>query len=274
MKWLSSLRRDSAESDAPSAAADPGDAPTGPSLISTLVDSQSPAPVPTPSTEPLVSTCGDGGPAGQPVPVDGAAHENSAEPAGPQDAGRNQTAGPATDLAVTDALVKLRDELLQKQQSLGDEQRALNDLFSTRLRSDEAQGRAVEKLHDELRQYKANFIRQQLLPVLKEVIFCHDFVVAQMERSASASEEKPERAALEATRQMLIDLLFKYDVEPFRTEDERFDPKSQQCTQTVPSPRSEADKTVATRGLPGFRGPEGIVRREQVTVYKFTPGAD
>lgn len=276
MKWLSSLRRESAESEAPSAAADPGDAPTGSSPVSTLVDSQSPAtmPTPAPSAEPQVSACGDGGPAGQPVPVDGAAHENSAELACQPDAAGNQTAGPATESPLTEALVKLRDELLQKQQSLGDEQRALNELFTTRLRSDDAQARAVEKLHDELRQYKTNFIRQQLLPVLKEVIFCHDFVVAQMDRFASASEEKPERAVLEATRQMLIDLLFKYDVEPFRTEEERFDPKTQQCTQTVPSPRTEADKTVATRGLPGFRGPEGIVRREQVSVYKFTPGAD
>jgi molecular chaperone GrpE (heat shock protein) len=80
--------------------------------------------------------------------------------------------------------------------------------------------------------------------------------------------------ALEAVRQMLVDLMFKYDVEPFRSESEQFDPKSQQCVQTVATTEPAADKTIASRRAEGFRSPEGIVRREQVSVYKFTPGAD
>src|SRR5262249_55190677 len=126
------------------------------------------------------------------------------------------------------------------------------------------------------RQYKSNFVRQQLLPLLKEVIFCHDFLTAQIERLAAVTEDAGASAsrALAAAQQMLADLMFKYDVEPFRADGEQFDPKWQQCTQTIPTDRSEADKTLASRGLTGFRSPEGVVRREQVTVYKFTPGAE
>lgn len=204
---------------------------------------------------------------------DGTAPTTTAEIASPPTAPGELPSISANEHPLASALEKLQADLLETRQALTTEQRNLNELFSTRLRSDEAQGRAVEKLHDELRQYKANFIRQQLLPLLKEVIFCHDFVVAQINRLESNADAGAATAPLDATRQMLIDLLFKYDVEPFRTEDERFDPKSQQCTQTFATPEAESDKTVAARGLPGFRGPDGIVRREQVTVYKFTPGA-
>lgn len=167
-------------------------------------------------------------------------------------------------------LETMRAELAAGQEQLRDDQKALNELFATRLRSDEAQGRAVERLYDELRQYKTNFVRQQLLPLLKEVIFCHDFLTGQIERLAAGLDAADPAAA----RQMLTDLLFKYDVEPYRSEADTFDPKQQQCTRTIPTGRNELDRTIAARGLEGFRSGNELVRREQVSVYKFTPGAE
>lgn len=167
------------------------------------------------------------------------------------------------------------DELVSDQRQVADRQRQLNELFATRLRSDEAQAKAVEKLHDELRQYRSNFVRQQTLPLLKEVIYCHDFLSNELRRAQDAGGDAGTGSvrALDVARQMLLDLLFKYDVEPYRNEDEPFDPKSQQCSQTLPTDRAELDKQIAGRGLEGFRGPDGIVRREQVSVYRFQPAA-
>jgi len=161
-------------------------------------------------------------------------------------------------------------------QPLGDAQKALQEQFASRIRSDEVQAKALETLHDDLKQYKANFVRQQMLPLLKEVIFCHDFVASQVDRASTdeAASGTPAVSALAATKQMLLDLLFKYDVEPYQGEGEQFDPKNQQCARTVPTGRADADKTIAGRMQAGFRSPDGIVRREQVTVYKFTPGAE
>jgi molecular chaperone GrpE (heat shock protein) len=271
MKWLPSLRRETSESEAPNVTVGEPEtsavlAPFVPTMVDPLIASTSA------ETERPRS---DEGTAVRPsIPADTAEDSAAADIASRQTIVNDAAGGPANRIDISETLEKVREDLLRKQQELNDAQRALNELFSTRLRSDEAQARAVEKLHDELRQYKANFVRQQLLPMLKEVIFCHDFVSAHMERLASENIEQPGHRPLEATRQMLIDLLFKYDVEPYRSEGEPFDPKTQQCTHTIPIDRPEADKTVATRGLPGFRGPEGIVRREQVSVYKFTPGAD
>ncbi|MFN0052619.1 MAG: nucleotide exchange factor GrpE [Planctomycetales bacterium] len=177
-----------------------------------------------------------------------------------------------------DELRKGLNSIRERQGQLGDDQRALSEMFTSRLRSDDVQARAVEKLHDELRGYKTAFVRQQMLPLLKEVIFCHDFVSGELARlstdESASSSESPAVRALAMTGQMLLDLLFKYDVEPFRSAAEQFDPKTQQCMRTVPCDRAELDKTIAARGLTGFCGPEAVIRREQVSVYKHTPGAN
>lgn len=161
---------------------------------------------------------------------------------------------------------------------LATEQAALRELFDARLRSDEVQGKMLERLHDELQQYKGNFVRQSLIPLLKEAIFCHDFVVQQADKvrslppeSGGASPASTQQAtqALEAVRQMLVDLLFKFDVEPYRGEGELFDPRRQQCLRTIPTDQPELDRRVAALGAIGFQQGEAILRREHVSVYKY-----
>lgn len=165
------------------------------------------------------------------------------------------------------------DEILQRQQEL-------LRLFESRIHSDEVQGKTLEKLHDELRQYKTNFIRQELMPFFKDVIFCHDFLCNEMSRlqNCPGRSERPGQSpddditrSLDHARQMLVDLLFKYDIEPYRGEGDQFDPKLQQCAKTVPTDVVEHDKKLAAAVLPGFKSPDTIVRREQVMVHKYRP---
>jgi hypothetical protein len=285
MKWLSNLRRETPEESGPAAVAAENSMPnpagpnfTGPN--STGPNSTGPNPT---GTEFAAASTGVSPPG--PPPVDASVArsggEQSAQCGNPPAASET----PAGEIAAASApaaesleapvdfpalLETIRAELTAGQAQLRDDQQALNELFATRLRSDEAQGRAVERLYDELRQYKTNFVRQQILPLLKEVIFCHDFLTGQIERLAVDGGAADPAAA----RQMLTDLLFKYDVEPYRSEADTFDPKQQQCTRTIPTGRSELDKTIAARGLEGFRSENELVRREQVSVYKFTPGAE
>lgn len=176
--------------------------------------------------------------------------------------------------AVTDAAPSRTEDAVRPLEEIAARQQELNRLFESRIRSDEVQAKTLERLHDELRQYKANFIRQEMLPLFKDVIFCHDFVVREIERQRSAPSTAGDAAAqgvkaLEILSQMLLDLLFKYDIEPYRCEGDQFDAKRQQCARTVPTEAPDRDKFIAELGLSGFESPEGIIRREQVTVYKF-----
>jgi molecular chaperone GrpE (heat shock protein) len=261
MKWLSSLRRDAAESpDGGVQAEVPVTAPVA-ETIRRLDDPEAGPP--------------EGEATSAPIPAETRAADTPTET-------RSETSPNISPVASAESLTGesvqeiVTGAIRSALQPLGEGQKALQDQFAARIRSDEVQAKALETLHDDLKQYKSNFVRQQMLPLLKEVIFCHDFVAAQFERASGeeASAASPATNALSATKQMLLDLLFKYDVEPFQGESEQFDPKNQQCARTVPTGRAEADKMIAGRVQAGFRSPDGIVRREQVTVFKFTPGAE
>ena len=151
----------------------------------------------------------------------------------------------------------------------------LRELFESKIRSDETQAKALEKLHDQLGEYKANFVRQEMMPLLRDLIYCHD--VAEDEAGRARKDAAPPTAegmarAFDHLRQMVADVLSKYDVEPFRAAGPEFDRREQQCVRTVPTGESADDKKVAAVGVLGFRLGEQIIRKEQVTVYKYTPG--
>lgn len=164
--------------------------------------------------------------------------------------------------------------LMPKVEEVVTRQQDLLRMFESRLRSDDVQAKALERLHDELRQYKTNFIRQEMAPLFKDVIFCHDFVTKELARLKQAQPDAgvaalPACRSFEMLGQMLLDLLFKYDIEPFRMEGEQFDAKRQQCAQTIPTDDAARDKVIADQGVVGFQSPDGIIRREQVSVYKY-----
>lgn len=150
----------------------------------------------------------------------------------------------------------------------------LKRLFESRIRNDEVQAKAFERLHDELQGYKQNFVRQEVMPLLKDVIYCYDLAAKETERIRGEESDSASDASfktLEVVEQMLLDILFKFDVEPFRGEADQFDPKTQQCVRTEPTDVEDNDKRIVMAGLSGFRSGETIVRREQVTVYKYKP---
>jgi molecular chaperone GrpE (heat shock protein) len=178
---------------------------------------------------------------------------------------------PGDDAALPSAL----EDIVKKTGDIGNRLEDLYQLFEARLQSDDVQAKALERLHDQLQDYKSNFIRQALLPVLKDLIFCLDFVTDEIERLGEKTDCQsalPVAAkSFEHVKHMLTDALFKYDVEPFRCEDEFFDRKTQQCLRTVPTNVEADDKKIAVRGVIGYRERETILRKEQVTVYKYVP---
>ena len=70
---------------------------------------------------------------------------------------------------------------------------------------------------------------------------------------------------------MVADVLAKYDVVPYRCPGPEFDRREQQCVRTVPTTVETEEKKIAVVGAIGFRLADLIVRKEQVTVYKYSP---
>jgi molecular chaperone GrpE (heat shock protein) len=171
---------------------------------------------------------------------------------------------------------RLSAELVETARTIHDlarRQEELNSLFESRLQADEVQGRALERLHDQLQAYKTNFIHQALLPLLKEVMFCFDYVASALE--PPTQDSSPDADALAKSmgyvKSMLQDILFKYDFEPYRSEVEHFDRMTQQCIKTIPTDIQADNRKIASVGTIGFRNRDTVLRKEQVTVYKYTP---
>jgi molecular chaperone GrpE (heat shock protein) len=172
--------------------------------------------------------------------------------------------------------VDIRDAgIYDRLDELSSEQASLRELFHARLRNDEVQNRSLDRLLTELSDYKADFVRRRMLPLLREVIDCHDLAHRESRRLRTANGASPEtegaRKSLEVVAQMLRDLLARHDVESYESEGPEFDPKSQQCTRTVPTEDRELDKRVAESIVPGFRSEGMLVRRELVAVYRHVP---
>ena len=151
------------------------------------------------------------------------------------------------------------------------EQAELRKLFESRIHSDEVQARTLERLHNELQGSRKQLQRAELAPLLKDIVFCHDFVTRELERDDESGKPFDRRDSFEVLGQMLLDVLFKYDVEPFRSESDEFDRTLQQCVRTEHTTESDKDRRIATYGLTGFRSEDEIIRREQVTVYRHRP---
>ena len=109
-------------------------------------------------------------------------------------------------------------------------------------------------------------------PLFRDLIFCYDFAANEVEsRDGEAAPSRGDAArAFDHLRQMIADVLAKYDVEPYRTSGLEFDRREQQCVKTVPTDDPSVDKRVAAIGAVGFRAGAQIVRKEQVTVYKLS----
>ncbi len=161
------------------------------------------------------------------------------------------------------------EEASRNLRQIATQQDELKQLFESRIHSDEVQAKALERLHDEMRDYKQNFVRQEIMPLLKDIIFSYDVVAKEIERLQNEPslecDDSPVRA-LEVVGQMLLDVLYKYDVEPFRREEGYFERKTQQCVGTEPTNVEEDDKKIFRVGLIVFQLHDTISRREHVTV--------
>lgn len=216
---------------------------------------------------------GEPGVAGQPPDSEegavSAALDDRGEPDAPRDGRSDEVPvipqDPATTAALIDVAIGLQD--------LSAKQDGLRELFEARIRSDEVQAKALERLHDQVMEYKANFIRQEMQPLLRDLIYCYDFAADEAESASRAgSPPAPEAArAFDHLRQMVADILAKYDVEPYRSPGPEFDRREQQCVRTVPTTNEADEKKIAVVGAVGFRMADHIIRKEQVTVYKYAP---
>jgi len=145
----------------------------------------------------------------------------------------------------------------------------LKELFETRLSNDEAKNKAFDKLYEELRQYKDDFLFQSEKPLLLDLLLFYDSL-NWFQESLIKQEMSPDVIA--DSFQYLIDefleVLYRRDVMPI-DESTSFDAKIHKAVKVVPAD-SEEDNNKITQVLKrGFARADRGLRPEEVVIARF-----
>jgi molecular chaperone GrpE len=145
----------------------------------------------------------------------------------------------------------------------------LQSMFEREIRAEATRERIVDRLHSELQEYKQDLLLKIQRPIFIDLIQLHDDIGKMMD---AQPVEDPDRAAsvrgtLDSIRTAIEDILYRQGVEPFRLDDEEFDPRRQRAVHTVPTEEPDLNKTIAARLRPGFQSGDKIIRPEIVSVH-------
>jgi len=140
---------------------------------------------------------------------------------------------------------------------------ALQAAFEREARAEASREKIVDRLHDELQEYKQDLWLKVMKPVFLDLIQLHD----DMGKMADSLEDERAASLLVDFQAGVEDILYRQGVEPFRVEEERFDPRRQRAVSSVPCDDADQAKTIAARNRPGFAIEDRVIRPELVSVY-------
>jgi molecular chaperone GrpE len=161
--------------------------------------------------------------------------------------------------------------------ALGQRLDALETKFDRELRAEATRERIVDRLHSELQEYKQDFLLKVQRPIFIDLIQLHDDIGKIIETrspgESGAAANAELRSVLASVQTGIEDILYRQGVEPFRVEQEGFDPRRQRAVSTVPTEDPSMNKLVAARLRVGFQSGERLIRPELVSVYTLRPGS-
>lgn len=145
-------------------------------------------------------------------------------------------------------------------------------LFEARIAQDETKDKAFDKLYEELRQYKDDFLFQAEKPLLLDLLLFYDSL-NWFQESLIKQEMSPDVIA--DSFQYLIDefleVLYRRDVLPMDPA-ERFDAKVHKAVKVEPTPHEAEDYLIRQVLKRGFERAERPLRAEEVVIARHKKG--
>jgi molecular chaperone GrpE len=168
-------------------------------------------------------------------------------------------------------------EIETKLVSIGDSMDNLLNKIDDNVQKD----KLIDRLHGELQSYKVGLRREILMPLLKEIIRCHDSITDQYKWYENELE-KPETdftklfpqllKEYKKLSQWLNDLLYPYDIEIVVPKvDEEFNPMLHKRYKNIPTDDAKKDKKIESCFSAGFHDVEKnrSLKLPEVNVYKL-----
>lgn len=143
--------------------------------------------------------------------------------------------------------------------------------FDDRLAYDGTKEQQINRLHEELQEYKRDLLAKTKRPLIQGLIRLHDDLGKTTAALAKRPEEELTAERFFQTFKDLAEdlelLLGQHGVEPFTAPGAVFDPQRQIAMVTEVTEDAAAVGTIAAHLRPGFIQGETILQKERVVVY-------
>jgi molecular chaperone GrpE (heat shock protein) len=151
---------------------------------------------------------------------------------------------------------------------------ALQNEFAGKLKYDAHKDEIIDKLHQELQEYKQDIVKKHILSIVLDVVKVADDIRKWITyfRSLDVSQRDPVKLFryLEAIPSDLEDIFYWQGVKPYTNKEGLFDPARQRTIKKVFTGDISKDKTIAKSLRPGYEWEGKVIRQEMVAVYVYT----
>ncbi len=149
--------------------------------------------------------------------------------------------------------------------------KALMESFEGKLKHDAHKNQIIDKLHEDLQEYKSDFLKKFVQSIIMDIIQ----VIDDLRKLARHYEEQGLGEAdarklldiLKGIPSELEDLFFRQGVMPFTCDGNAFDPSRQRVLKTLITTDRDKDKTIAESIRPGYEWDGTVIRPEIVAAY-------
>ncbi|MBM4055753.1 MAG: nucleotide exchange factor GrpE [Planctomycetes bacterium] len=150
----------------------------------------------------------------------------------------------------------------------------MKSLLEARLSYDATKEKTIEKLHEELKLYRDNFIFQSQKPVFIDLIMLYDNfmqLLAVLDGKQDMTKEAFSilKQNLHTIKEELLEILYRRDVTPYREHPDFLDYKLHKTTGTVPTTTEAENNKVEKVVKPGFCWNDKVLRPEEVIIKKY-----
>ncbi len=161
------------------------------------------------------------------------------------------------------------NEILEIREELGQ----LRNEFSEKIKFDAHKNKIIDKLHEDLQEYKGDILKQYLQSIIMDIIQVIDNLRKLANHYiAMDPSEIDSRKLLEIFKNIpsdLEDLFYRHGVQPFTCKEEEFDPIRQRVLKTLVTEDEEQDKKVAESLHPGYEWDGQVIRPEMVAAHIY-----
>lgn len=169
------------------------------------------------------------------------------------------------------------EQLQSLAEALSTQNAILKDIkaeMASRALYDAAKEKTIDKLSEELKLYRDNFILQSQKPVFIELIMLYDNLEQTLNllegSQASATDTSlAVKNNLRNIKEELLEILYRRDITPFAEHPELLDYKLHKTVGTITAGVEGENNKVETIRKIGFRWNDKVIRPEEVVIKKY-----